>query len=298
MVRIRRLAAALAALALLLAAVRATPGRAQSLQPLTVVSFALSADTARPQVDVPFHLIVVLHVRERVTAIDNLELPILAELELLGDERSLQSGPSGTEYRETIAVVAHRGGTIAIGPAVLQAVDARDRRAKQYSTNGLTLNVTGASSVPLPESDALMGIAAVAFRFVLLAAGLACAVVLVVLIFRRRPLAPQPVPAIVSLPAPAPIPRARLQRDELRDALIVLRAERTRGTAVRVRALVWRMTGASEGETLADVLRRPDATSPPMRELLRSLERAAFTYDDDLTAAIDAACNTLDRYLG
>ena len=40
----------------------------------------------------PFHLIVTLRVRERVTRIDNLELPLLAELELLGDERETQSG--------------------------------------------------------------------------------------------------------------------------------------------------------------------------------------------------------------
>ncbi len=284
---------------MLLAAVRATPGGAQTLQRLTVLSFALSADTDRPQIEVPFHLIVVLHVRERVTAIDDLELPILAELELLGDERSLQSGPSGTEYRETIAVVAHRGGTIQIGPAVLQAVDARDRRAKQYSTNGLTLNVSGANPAPLPESEnELEGVARVAFRFVLLAAGFACAIVVVALIFRRRPVAPKPAPATPSQPAAAPIPRARSQRDELREALTVLRAERTRTTAVRVRELVWRMTGASEGETLADVLQRPEAASPPMRELLRSLERAAFTYDDDLVAAIEAVCDRLDRYLG
>ena len=81
------------------------------------------------------------------------------------------------------------------------------------------------------------------------------------------------------------------------NALTVLRAERTRATAVRVRALMWRMTGASDGETLADVRQRPEAASPPMRELLSCLERAAFTYDDDLKAAIAAACDTLDWYL-
>ena len=34
-----------------------------------------------------------------------------------------------------------------------------------------------------------------------------------------------------------------------------------------------------------------------MSDLLRSLERAAFTYDDDLDRAIDGACEALERYL-
>jgi hypothetical protein len=294
-VRIRRLAAALAAFAAFALATNAT-GRAQLLQRLTVQSFALAADTDKPQVDVPFHLIVVLRVRERVTAIENLELPILAELELRGDERRLESVPAGTLYRETIAVVAHHGGTIAIGPAVLQAVDARDRRPKQYSTNGLTLTVTG-SSAPVPGiENPLEGIAQLAFRLSLWIGGLVCAIVVVALIFRRRP-APPPVRAALAEPAP-PVLQLRSQRDELLDAATVLRAERTRATAVRVRMLLWRMVGASEGETLADVLQRPQAENPAMRELLRALERAAFTYDDDLSAAVDAACGSLERYAG
>jgi hypothetical protein len=297
-VRIRRFAAALVALLALAVGLRAPSVHAQALQRLSVQSFALSADTDKPQVDVPFHLIVTLRVRERVTAIANLELPILAELELLGDERRLESGSAGSVYRETIAVVAHHGGTISIGPAVLQAVDARDRRAKQYTTNGLTLNVNGANPIPAaPGENALAGALQLALRVVLWIGGVTCAIVIVVLVFRRRP-AVQPSPTASPQPAPPlPVVKPRSQRDELRDALTVLRAEKTRRTAVRVRAVVWRMAGASEGETLADVLDRPEATDPAMRELLRSLERAAFTYDADLANAIDAACATLERYL-
>lgn len=299
MVRIRRLATALVAIVALTTALRATAAQAQTLERLTVQSFALSADVANLQVDVPFHLIVTLHVRERVSRIDNLELPILAELELLGDERRLENRPAGSLYRETITVVAHHSGTITIGPAVLQAIDARDRRAKQYSTNGLTLNISGGSAAPPPFSEnAVADMALFAFRLMLWIGGVLCATVLMVLIFRRRSALPQavrPEPAQPLAPPAAVEPRS--QRDELRDALTVLRAERTRPTAVRVRTLVWRMVGASEGETLADVLQRPEATNPPMRELLRALERAAFTYDDDLAAAIDAACATLERYV-
>jgi hypothetical protein len=298
-VRIRRLAAALVALAALVTAMRATGVHAQALQRLTVQSFALSADTGKPQVDVPFHLIVTLRVRERVTEIDNLELPILAELELLGDERRLQSAPGGTSYRETITVVARHNGSIAIAPAVLQAIDARDRRAKQYSTNGLTLHVSGGSAPPpVLAENAATGFALAAFRLMLWIGGILCAIVVVVSIFRRRPALPHTVEISEPEPAaPPPVVKARSPREDLRDALTVLRAERSRGTAVRVRALVWRMVGASEGETLADVLQRPEATNPALCEVLRALERAAFTYDEDLPPAIDAASSTLERYL-
>lgn len=77
----------------------------------------------------------------------------------------------------------------------------------------------------------------------------------------------------------------------------MLRAEPTRDSAVRVRAAVWAMVGASEGETLADVLQLPQAAPQGMRDLLAALERAAFTYDDDLAPAVAGACDALQRYL-
>ncbi len=88
----------------------------------------------------------------------------------------------------------------------------------------------------------------------------------------------------------------RSRRQEIEDALTVLRAEGTRVAAVRVRTAVWRMVGASEGETLADVLRRPQTNDPVQRRLLIALERSAFTYDDDLRAAINDACAALASY--
>ncbi|MEO6834437.1 MAG: hypothetical protein ABI231_00800 [Candidatus Tumulicola sp.] len=301
MVRIRRLAAALAAaLAVATVGSAGAAARAQTLQRLTVHSFTLAGDTGQPRVDVPFHLVVTLHVRERVTAIDNLELPILAELELLGDERALASGSNGTLYRETIAVVAHHSGDIVIGPARLQAIDARDRRPKQYSSNGLTLHVAGAAAPVLAiGGDFAAGAMRFTFQLALVVFGTLCAVAIVVLLFRRRAGGASPPPPIAAV-VPDPVPRlavARSPRDQLRDALTVLRAEPTRATAVRIRGVVWRMVGASDGETLADVLQRPEAAGAPMRELLRALERGAFTHDADLAPAIDGACDALERYI-
>ena len=271
-------------------------GRAQTLQRLTVTTFVLGADTSRPQIEVPFHLVVTLNVRERISAVENLELPILAELELLGDERRLEARPSGTQYRETITVVAHHTGSISIAPATLQAIDARDGRAKQYFTNPLTLQVVGGSLEPLQAGESFAGAALdLARRALLWGLGIACVAAVLILALRRR--APPVPPPVVVAVAPARPVVARTLRDELGDALSVLRADPTRATAVTVRAAVWRTVGGSEGETLADVLHRPAAADPRVRDVLRALERAAFTYDADLAAAVPAACAALERYL-
>jgi len=294
-VRLRRLTAPLT-LALAVAAL-APPVAAQSLQRLTVQSFGLGTDTNAPAAGVPFHLIVTLRVRERVMRIDNLELPLLAELELLGDERHLQSGPGGTEYRETIAVVARQAGTISIAPALLQAVDARDGRAKQYATNGLVLRVAGPAPSLQGAASAAESLAASTLRVALLVLGVCSAVALVVLLARRRSVPPPAPPRLQPVVPPAAPARTRTARDEFADALAVLSADPSRATAVRIRTVVWSLLGAEEGATLADVLARPTARSAAMSELLRALERAAFTYDEDLPAAIARARRALEHVL-
>jgi hypothetical protein len=289
-----------AALAIALCALFPAVVRAAPLQRLTVTSFTLSADTAKPELEVPFHLIVSLHVRETVPEIDNINLPVLVDVELLGDTRATQAGPGGTDYRETITVVAHHTGKIALAPATLQVIDARDGKAKQYSTNSLNLEVVGATIPTTPDevSPAIWNIGRQLLGWLLIwAIGIGAIVLIVVLLARRRP---QAAPAPVGTPpppAPRPAMPMRTRRERLQDALTVLRADRNRPTAVRVRAVVWELIGASEGETLADVLRRPEAADPRMAGVLRALERAAFTYDDDVAPAIDAACEALERFL-
>jgi hypothetical protein len=270
--------------------------RPQALQRLTVDSFTLTSDTPHPQLEVPFHLILKLRVGQRVTDIENLVLPILAELELLGDERHYYVGNDGTEYRETITVVAHHTGTIVVAPATLQAVDARDGRAKQWYSNGLMLNVGGGGLLPLRrvERDALR-VAPEAFRVVLWGTGVLCGLAILVLLFTHRP-RPAAPPAAETTAPPVPV-RPRSQREQLEDALTVLKAERTRSAAVCVRSAIWRMIGASDGETLEDVLQRSQARNARMRALLVALERAAFTYDEDLSDAIDGACIAIEHCL-
>jgi hypothetical protein len=262
-------------------------GDAQVLQRLTVLSFDLSADTAAPRVDVPFRLMVTLRVRERVGQIGNLDLPVLSQLELLGDERETATTPQGTQYRETVSVVAHSGGTVAILPATLQAIDARDGKPKQWFSNGLTLHVAGPPA-RTPTSVA-RNVGAILWL-----AGIACSAAIIVLLLARRR---RVSPAKPSASSPPPSLVVRTPRQRAQDALAVLRAERTRSAAIAVRAAIWRMVGASDGETLADVLRRTDSHDRVTCELLVALERSAFTYEQDLRAAIDDACDALERYI-
>lgn len=286
--------ATLRALALVLLALSTTcAAGAQSLQRLTVTQLTLAADTTAPQIEVPFHLIITAHVRERVAELDNLDLPLLAELELLGSERTTVPSGGGSTYRETITVVAHRSGAITIAPVTLDAIDARDGKAKRYFSNSLTLHVTGPGVAIAAASDAWQGLRAVLgalLRLAFILLGIAGAGLLIVALIRRRPAAPAPV---VTLPAPIPV--ARDPKTQLREALELLQRERTRAGAMRARSVVRRMVGAGERETLEDVLRRPLAADPSLRDLLRALERAGFTFDADLGVAIAAAIAQLER---
>jgi len=288
-----------AAAALILAAAvlhGAAPVRAQALQRLTVESFALSADASGPLVDVPFHLVVTLRVRETVGQIANINLPILAQLELLGDERQTAGGPAGTQYRETITVVAHQPGTLAIAPATLQAVDGRDGKPKQWYTNALNLHVRANGTQELRAGERTIASAAMLALYAMLwLFGIGCAGAIGVLLFRRRRQTVSPEPAPVP---PAPEEPQPSSASELEDALALLRAERTRDAAVRVRSAVWRTVGAADGETLADVLARTQGAPADLRDLLTALERSAFTYDADLQGAIDASVAALERRLG
>jgi hypothetical protein len=265
---------------------------AQSLQRLTVTQLTLAADTTTPRIEVPFHLIVTAHVRERISELDNLVLPVLAELELLGDEHTLIAQRSGSTYRETITVVAHHSGTITIAPATLDAINARTGKPTRFSSNSLTLHVLGPSAAVSATVDAWHAIqvfATVVFRALLWVVGIGVVLFIFAALIRRRP-APAPV---VTLAPPKPvIVDAKAQ---LREALVTLRGSPTRDGAMRARSIVRRMVGATDTETLSDALRRPLAAGRNMRDLLRALERAGFTHDADLGAAIAAAIAQLEH---
>lgn len=289
MARFRALSA-LAPIALLLAGIVWAPALAQSLQRLTVTQLTLSANTLSPKVEEPFDLVVTAHVRERVLDLRNIDLPTLADVELLGDEHSVVSDASGTTYTERVRVVAHHSGIITISPVTLDAIDARDGKAKRYSSNSLFLRVGGGIVGVTRTYD----VSRILFTILLWLAVLVVAAIIVRLLAARRRGVPKIAP--VTQPDPVPIAWPILTREQrLRDARTVLEAERSRPSVLRVRTMVREMVGAGDAETLADVLRRIEPEERHMRALLFALERAAFTHDGDLNRAIGRVVDCLNE---
>ncbi|MDQ2865072.1 MAG: hypothetical protein M3R51_02480 [Candidatus Eremiobacteraeota bacterium] len=265
---------------------------AQTLQHLSIREFSLSADTATPKTEEPFHLIVVVRVAERSASFTNLDLPVLAELELIGDERHVAAGSDGAVYREVIGVVAHHSGDIHVAPATIDAIDPRDNRAKRYFSNDLTLHVTAGAIATFGNARSAAGNLARSLLDILgFIVGLAAAMFVIFTVLRRRR-------AVANVAPPALEPAAPIEvrpRDALCDGLLALRAERSRAIALAVRTLARRAIGAGDNETLGDVLQRPQAYDPKMRDVLIALERAAFTYDADFAGALEDAIGSLER---
>ena len=255
----------------------ATPfALAQQLQRLHVRSFTLTSDTLKPQVDVPFNVTLTIRLAEDVSRVQNVYLPAFIGPEELGDERQLSHSRAGTLYHETLRLVAHARGPLTIGSAYLDAVDACDGKPKRFVSNDLQL-FAGAS----PALDAWHPLRLIALALAAMVAAVALAAGILKMI-ARAPARPAPVPA-EPLPAEPP-PQTPNTLDA---ALAQLRARRDRDAVLRVRSALWHIAGAKEGQTLADVLSRPEAIDEGLRRLLVAVERAAFIEEDRMAEAID-----------
>jgi len=282
-----------ASIALLCAVAAVAAASAQPLPKLDVTAFTFAADTATPHQERPFHLVIDVRTAGRLGDPVGVVLPPLDTLEILGDEKHTVATANGSEYRETIAVVAHRTGTFAIAPAYLDAIDARDGKPKRFLSAALTFAVAGSPATVRGIGSRLRaGLAS--FGGFALGALVVAALAIAVLRLRRPP---APVVADVA-PAAPPEEVALPSGDAIASARSRLAADPTRDGALAARASVWSMVGAGEGETLADVVRRPAAHDPSLRAVLRALERAAFTADADRPAAIDDALRALEGYRG
>ncbi|MDQ6929927.1 MAG: hypothetical protein M3126_04580 [Candidatus Eremiobacteraeota bacterium] len=277
---------------MLFAAAGVLQGRAGAQAPLPrlhVTTLSLRADTLHPQIERPFHLIITAHFKEQLANVDFVVLPNLAELEDLGDERHTLGGPKGTDFTETITVVAHHSGKLRVAPVYFNAIDARDRKPKTFSSNELLLTVEGGAL-----ENPLAGLRSAASAFfkwlaILFAAGV------VALIFIKRRTRTEP-PAATAVIAPEPV-AVRSSLDVLREQLSALRAKPSRHTVFSVRRTLWAMAGAGEGETLADVLARLHGREPALHPVLRLTERAAFIQDAFAHGAIDDMIAALEHYL-
>jgi hypothetical protein len=283
--RLRAWASACAALVVLVAPPFA---HAQGLPRLHVMSFALSSDNLHPRPEEEFHITVDVRVREHVGNLDAVVLPTFGPLEILGDEKSTKPVHGGSAYRETIGVVAHHGGRIAIPPAYLDARDARDDKPKRFLSNSVLIDVQGEPARSNLSPLELLRRAA----WVLLGLSTITLIgVLGVILRQPAPAAALHVAAVAPRTAPAALPALNVYDS----ALQTLRAHPTREVAMKARESIRASIGVTPYETLRDALRRPGAQVPQVRAALRALERAAFTHDGDLPIAIADAIATLER---
>jgi hypothetical protein len=258
----RRLAAAAAAAAVI---VSASP--ALALRTLHVDALAMRADRTQVAVGEVFHLAIHIRVRERVAALDELVVPDVGTMQILGDERHVTSSSSGTDVIETLTLEARQPGTFTINGAYLDAVDARTRKPSRFSANPVRVVVAGGSTFTVQFWEAVRIIVGIT----LAGTGVLVVVALLVTLARTRRRSP-PIPARPVAPVTAS-PK-RTPRDAVADALRMYRTAPSHDALMRLRAAFFAAAGVDAGATLRDAL---GATADPgLRTALIAAERTAF----------------------
>lgn len=246
-----------------------SPAAAQGLRSLHVDALAMRVDRARLRVGDVFHLAIHAHVREKITALDELVIPDIGTMQNEGDERHVTHSPGGTDVVETLTLEPTTPGPFTFAGAYLDAIDARDGKPSRFRANAVHVVVD-----PPGPLAALAG-PGTALLLALLATAAAAAVAalgLIVLVRRRRRTAPAPVE--VSWPASFPVPTPRTPRTEVADALRAYRAAPQTASLVRLRAALFAASGAAPGTTLRDALGATEDRG--LRTALLAAERAAF----------------------
>jgi hypothetical protein len=250
----------------------------------------MSADRVTVAIGEPFHLTISAHVDESVPELDNLTLPDLSGFDSLGDERRcVATSSSGTDCVETVTLAATIAGQRTIAGATLDAIDGRNGKASRFTTDPVSILVTG----PVAQiGDTPSNLTALFFSFAKSATIFMLVVVAVLALvwafFSKRGVVV--TPAAVPAPDPPPLdPRSRFR--DLIDALV---REPTRANALRLREAMRDAMSAREDETLADLDARA-AGSPDDRIALRAVEKAAFCEDARVADAVREAIPFLIR---
>lgn len=264
---------------------------AQVLQRLHVRTFTLGADRYAARAGEELHFTVAVHVDERVARIDNLALPDLSGFEVDGDERRCApGGRGGTDCTEVLLVTSSTSGQWSIGPATLDAIDARNGRPSRFGSNRITVRILGK---PILESDSAHDVERIALQAIVVAASAAVPILAALWLLRAtRRRAPVPV-AVVPPPPLAPTAPAVDPLDEL---VHRLREHPSRERVNQVRNELRRRLRAREEETLEDLLKRDSVRrNPSLADALRAVEHAAFVEDDRIVAAVGRALPPLER---
>ena len=246
-------------------------------------------DRTRVKIGEAFHLAIHVHVRERVSALDELVVPDVGTLRILGDERAVKPGPAGTDVTETLTLEASAPGVYVLAPAYFDAIDARTKKPSRFSADRPVRVVVDDASLPASGPGALRTI-----LVALLVAGAAIAAFAAGALIRRRkprvPVQPEPAPFPAAAPPPVTGPRERvratLQLVQTSPSSAALRALRT---ALVVAA------GAPEGATLRDALAA--TADPALRAALLVSERAVFGPEMQRAGATAALCDAAEAWL-
>ncbi len=238
------------------------PPRTQAqggLRVLDVEALGMRADRSQVRVGEMFHLVIHVRVRENVSALDELVVPDVGTMQLLGDERRTTHGAGGTDVVETLTLEPTAGGRYTFAPAHLDAIDPRALRPKRFSADrAITVVVTA----PAPAAggdgwDIGRSLATLVVMFVVM---VAVALALLGRIRAKGPAAPPP-------------PSLSTPRERVAAELRAYRRSPGSTTLERLRAALFGAAGAAAGATLRDALRNGD---PALHDALRAAEGATF----------------------
>lgn len=278
-----------------LAAAVAAPALAQAFPRVHVTDLAQRADRASVAPGEVFHLTIHVKIAQQRERLDELILGSFDNCEIISNETVRRALPDGTDFVERLALEALAPGEATISPAYIDALDPTVGKPLRYSSNAVTVHVTGRA----PFDAGYHAFAETARRVALAAAigvGLVAAVfVLGVMFVRRRKRSPPPTaPRRVVAPAPVAAPNAGAP-ERLTQAADAYRMARSQATLADVRGVLFELAGVARGVTLVDALRALGERDRPLRVALFAAERATFgpageraSAGDDVLAAIQA----------
>jgi hypothetical protein len=248
----------------------AAPANGQGLRTLQVDALGMNADRTQLRIGQVFHLAIHVHVRQRVTALDELVVPNVGTMQLEGDERHVTGSATGTDVVETLTLEPTAAGTYTFNAAYIDAIDARTGKPTRFSANPVRVVVEAAGAFSPGPAAFWQDLG----EIVIVGAAAATVVVVAIALIRsrrRRPVAPAAIAPPVTAPSPAP---TRSARDEVAEALRAYRSAPANEALLRLRRALFAAAGAPSGATLRDALAvTPDVS---LRAALGAAERTAF----------------------
>lgn len=245
----------------------------------------MRADRTAVPIGADVHLTIHARVRERVAALDELIVPEVGTMHLLGDERRVRQGPGFTDIDETLTLEPVEAGTTLIPGAYLDAVDGRTGKPTRFTTNGVRITVAAAAG----QGDGMLRRVA----FVLL--GLLLATMGIVLAARTLQRRSPQARAVAAARDPLPAVPALSPREAVREAFATYRRAPSRAALGRLRAALFAAAGTRPGCTARDA-----ATATADAQLivaLREAEAAMFAAPGARAVAADELIETLEGWL-